>query len=84
MLPLVQIAGALAILVAYASTQFGLTDPYSRLMLILNLAGSAVLAVLAYLDAQWGFFLLEGAWAAVSAWTLGSKAKGVVAAPPPG
>jgi hypothetical protein len=38
MLPLVQIAGALAILVVYASTQFGLTDRYSRLVPILNLA----------------------------------------------
>jgi hypothetical protein len=28
------------------------------------------LAVEAYLDAQWGFLLLEGVWAIVAAWGL--------------
>ena len=35
---------------------------------MLNFVGSAVLAVLALLDEDWGFVLLEVVWALVSAW----------------
>jgi hypothetical protein len=67
---LVQIVGALLILAAYAAAQFGAMDQHSRSYLWLNLLGSAVLAVLAWLDRQWGFLLLEGVWAVVSFWGL--------------
>jgi hypothetical protein len=63
----VQIAGALAILIAFVAAQAGLVDQRSRAYLITNLVGSAVLAAAAYLERQWGFFILETAWAAVSA-----------------
>jgi hypothetical protein len=66
----VQIVGALLILAAFAGAQFGWVDTQSRLYLVLNLVGSAVLAVLAWSDDQWGFLLLEGVWALVSAWSL--------------
>ena len=49
--------------------------PETRLYLALNLAGSAILAVLAVAASQWGFVLLEGVWAVVSAWGL-AKALG--------
>lgn len=67
---LIQIAGALLILVAFAAAQFGAMDPHSRLYLVLNLVGSLVLAVLAWRERQWGFLLLESVWAAVSLWSL--------------
>jgi len=66
----IQIVGALLILVAFGAVQFQRMRPDSRLYLALNLAGSAILAVLAVAAAQWGFVLLEGVWAIVSAWGL--------------
>ena len=66
----IQIVGALLILTAFAAVQFERMRPDSRLYLALNLAGSAILAVLAIAAAQWGFVLLEGVWAIVSAWGL--------------
>jgi hypothetical protein len=66
----VQIAGALLILVAFAAAQFGLMDQHSRTYLVLNLVGSAVLAGLAWHERLWGFLLLEMVWAIVSLWGL--------------
>jgi hypothetical protein len=67
---IIQIAGALLILSAYAAAQFGGLNQHSRAYLILNLIGAAVLAVLAWEAAQWGFVLLEGVWSLVSLWGL--------------
>jgi hypothetical protein len=67
---LVQIVGALLILVAYAAAQVGAMDQRSRVYLVLNLIGSVVLAVLAWEGRQWGFLLLETVWAVVSLWGL--------------
>jgi hypothetical protein len=66
----IQVAGALLILAAFAGVQFDRMRPETRLYLGLNLAGSAILAVLALNASQWGFVLLESVWAAVSAWGL--------------
>ncbi len=68
-----QLAGALAVLGAFVSVQLGLTTPSSYVSLTLNLAGSAVLAGLALHEQFWGFLLLEGVWALVSAWGLGHQ-----------
>ena len=66
----VQIAGALLILVAFGAAQFGRLDVDSRTYLWLNLVGSMILAVLAVYEKQWGFVLLETVWAIVSAYAL--------------
>jgi hypothetical protein len=67
---LVQVVGALLILVAFAAAQFGAMDPHSRIYLGLNFVGSLILGVLAWRERQWGFLLLESVWAAVSCWGL--------------
>jgi len=67
---LVQVGGAVLILVAFAASQFGAMDQHSRAYLVLNLLGSAILAFLAWHERQWGFLLLETVWAAVSFWSL--------------
>lgn len=63
---LVQVVGALLILVAYVLTQFGVLDQRSLPYLVCNVLGAATLTVLAYLERQWGFFLLEAVWTAVT------------------
>lgn len=67
---LVQIIGAVLILAAYAGAQFGGLDQRSVSYLVLNLVGSAILAVLAAIGGQLGFLMLESVWAIVSAWSL--------------
>jgi hypothetical protein len=67
---LIQICGSLLILAAFAASQAGRLPIDSRLYLALNFVGSAILAVLAWIDQQWGFLLLEGVWAIVSLWGL--------------
>jgi hypothetical protein len=67
---LVQVAGALCVLAGFAAAQFGILSTQSRIYLVLNLVGSAVLTALAAVDRQYGFLLLEGVWALVSAWSL--------------
>lgn len=64
---LIQVVGSLLILVPFGLAQLGRMDARSRTSLLLNLAGSSILAGDAAAGSQWGFLLLEGAWAIVSA-----------------
>jgi hypothetical protein len=66
----VQIAGALLVLAAFVLAQLCLIETRSRSYLLANLAGATALAVDAYAGHEWGFLLLEGVWAAVSAAAL--------------
>jgi hypothetical protein len=63
---LVSVLGSLIVLVAYVASQFGWLSTKGLTYAVANIGGSAVLAVVAALEAQWGFLLLEGAWASVS------------------
>ena len=70
MLQVVSVLGALAILAAYAANQFGLIGPSNLSYSAMNFVGSAVLTVIAVVEVQWGFILLEGVWAILSLWGM--------------
>ena len=70
---LVQILGSVLVLIPFALAQAGRVDPASLSYLLLNLAGSGLLAVDAAVTHQWGFLLLEGVWALVSLAALGRR-----------
>jgi hypothetical protein len=79
---LVQVAGSLLILAGFAAAQAGRLSIDSSSYLVLNFIGSAILAVLAWIDQQWGFLLLEGVWAIVSLWSLVQLMRGGAPTPP--
>jgi hypothetical protein len=71
-----QIAGAVLILIAFTAAQRGSMSPHSLVYLVLNFVGSVVLAAVALSGENWGFLMLEGVWAVVSAWGLVAVLRG--------
>lgn len=63
---LMQVVGALIILVAYWAMESGRIGPHSLPYLWLNISGSVLLGVLAVMEQLWGFLLLEIAWTGIS------------------
>lgn len=66
MLQIISVLGAIAILGAYVANQFRLMGPSNLSYSVMNFIGSAVLTVIAVIEVQWGFILLEAVWALVS------------------
>lgn len=63
---LFQIIGSLLILAAFVLLQMKIIKVEARSYLALNVVGSGILAINAYIGQQWGFLLLEGVWCLVS------------------
>ncbi|MGX7681620.1 CBU_0592 family membrane protein [Jatrophihabitans sp. DSM 45814] len=66
----IQLFGSLLVLVSFVAAQLGRLEHASPVYLLLNVLGSAALGLSALAEAQWGFVVLEGVWAAVSGWSL--------------
>ncbi len=70
MLQLISVLGAVAILGAYIANQARLIGPSNMSYSVMNFIGSTVLAVIAVIEVQWGFILLEVVWGLVSLWGI--------------
>ena len=81
MLKVISVLGALAILGAFAANLFGWIQPSNLWYSGANFLGSAVLTVVAILDQQLGFILLEGTWSLVSLWGIFAALRGRRAPP---
>ncbi len=64
------VIGAILILAAFFLSQTGRVSREDKLYNILNLIGSAILGVIAVINWQAGFVLLEGSWAILSIYAL--------------
>jgi hypothetical protein len=67
---LFELMGAAMILSAFVLAQMGRLTTSSLTYLTLNFLGAGTLAVVAAIDGDVGFLLLEGVWAAVSAFSI--------------
>ena len=76
MIQVISVVGSLLILAAFAASQAGRLGAFGLPYLLLNFVGSLILAIIALLEAQWGFLLLEGVWAIVSAYSLWRRLTG--------
>ena len=60
------IVGALAVLAAFAADQLGWISPQRLPYALANFVGAALLTVVAVVDQQVGFIVLQGAWTLIS------------------
>ncbi|MDP3718750.1 MAG: hypothetical protein Q8T13_13380 [Acidobacteriota bacterium] len=61
------VVAALLILFPFAASQLGRLSTRTLSYQLMNLAGSSALTIVALVERQYGFILLEGTWAIASA-----------------
>jgi hypothetical protein len=66
MVQIVSVVGSLLILLAYTANQTGRMTAEQTSYSLTNALGAGILAVVAAVEEQWGFLLLEGVWTIVS------------------
>lgn len=71
---ILQVLGALLILIPFAWSTLGALETSSPFYLWTNLAGGTALGVTAVIGQQWGFVLLEATWTLVAAVRLINRA----------
>jgi hypothetical protein len=76
----VSILGAITILAAYAANQYGRLRATSLAYTAANTVGAGILAVVAAVESQWGFLLLEGVWCILAAFATARIVRGPAAA----
>lgn len=64
----VSVIGALVVLGAFVADQLGLITPSRLSYALANFVGAGLLTVVAVVDRQVGFILLQGAWTLISLW----------------
>jgi hypothetical protein len=72
----ISVIGALLILGAFAANLLQWMNTSNLWYSLLNFVGSAILMVIAVIDQQYGFILLEGTWALVSLWGIIAALRG--------
>ncbi len=82
MIQTISVIGALLILLPFVGSQLGRLSTRSVAYQVLNIVGAGALTVVAVLESQYGFILLEAAWGIASFAGLFSVLRGNV--PPAG
>jgi hypothetical protein len=67
---IVSLLGALLCLVPFAAIQLKLLSSDKLMYLLMNFIGSGILAIVAIIQQEYGFILMESIWAAVSFYGL--------------
>lgn len=70
LIQVVSLIGAMTILAAFTLQQFGRWRAQDLNYLLCNVLGAFTLSVVAWMERQWGFLLMESVWTLVSLYGL--------------